>query len=159
MRIVLMSDSHGNYFALENVVERNLTADIFVHLGDGERELERIMQKYPMKRFYNVKGNCDFASISPGYLLLGLDYSHKLLAVHGHQYGVKYSLERLKSFAQSSGADILAYGHTHARYIGYENGLYIINPGSVSAPRDGLTPSYGFIDITDAGVVTNIVSI
>ena len=36
MRIVLMSDSHGNYAAINNIVKRNLSADIFIHLGDGE---------------------------------------------------------------------------------------------------------------------------
>lgn len=58
------------------------------------------------------------------------------LAVHGHKYGVKRSLETLKAAARKKGADILLYGHTHERFCSYEDGLYIMNPGSTSCPRD-----------------------
>ena len=72
---------------------------------------------------------------------------------------MKYSLDRLKKLAIENNADIIAFGHTHVRYTNYENGLYVINPGSASCPRDGKSPSYAFIDITDAGIATNIVSL
>ena len=40
MRIIAMSDSHGNAYALKKIFERTKdTGDIFVHLGDGQREL------------------------------------------------------------------------------------------------------------------------
>ncbi len=159
MRIVLMSDSHGNYIALNNIVKRNLTADLFVHLGDGEKELDRIALEYPHLQFYHVKGNCDFASFSQSVLILPLENSHKLIATHGHEFDVRYSLDRLKKLAIENNADIIAFGHTHVRYTNYDDGLYVINPGSASSPRDGKSPSYAFIDITTAGVVTNIVSL
>lgn len=159
MRIVLMSDSHGNYAAINNIVKRNLSADIFIHLGDGEREFDEITLQYPHLKFYHVKGNCDLASLSQSVLILPLKNSHKLIATHGHEFNVRYSLDRLKKLAKKNNADIIAFGHTHVRYTKYENGLYVINPGSATSPRDGNSPSYAFIDITDAGIVTNIVSL
>ena len=41
MRIIVMSDSHGNYSAVESIIDRNTYADWIFHLGDGERELDR----------------------------------------------------------------------------------------------------------------------
>ena len=36
MRIVVLSDTHGNYFNLESIILRNTDADWRIHLGDGE---------------------------------------------------------------------------------------------------------------------------
>ena len=40
-----------------------------------------------------------------------------------------------------------------------ENGIYIMNPGSASSPRDGKKPSYGIIDITKSGILMNIADV
>ena len=60
---------------------------------------------------------------------------------------------------EEHGCDILLFGHTHVRYNAYEDGIYILNPGSASAPHDGTKPSFGHIDISDAGIVMNIADI
>ena len=40
-RAIVFSDSHGDYDALERIMERHCeNAELFIHLGDGERELE-----------------------------------------------------------------------------------------------------------------------
>lgn len=39
-RAIVFSDSHGDYDALERIMERHCeNAELFIHLGDGEREL------------------------------------------------------------------------------------------------------------------------
>ncbi len=159
MRIIVMSDSHGNYRAVEEIIQRNLNADMFIHLGDGERELDKAIVKFPHINVFHTKGNCDYGSFSQSTLELGLEYGHGLIATHGHLYGVKYSLEDLKKSAIKSKSDIILYGHTHIRYNKYEDGLYILNPGSASCPRDGNPPSYAYIDITEKGILTNIVNL
>ena len=63
MKIIVMSDSHNNYFALNKIVQ-DFYADLYIHLGDGERELNRIYTQYPDKKFIHIAGNCDFASLS-----------------------------------------------------------------------------------------------
>lgn len=160
MRIIVLSDTHGNFSALERVISRNTDADWIFHLGDGERELDRYITANPMiaPKIIHVAGNCDFNSLSHDVFTLPV-MEHKILATHGYQYGVKSSLERLKALARTNGCDIVLYGHTHVRFQSYEDGLWIMNPGSASCPRDGMKPSFGHIDISSAGVVTNIVDV
>lgn len=122
MKIIVMSDSHNNYFALNKIVQ-DFYADLYIHLGDGERELNRIYTQYPDKKFIHIAGNCDFASLSEKELLFTPDDQNCIFAVHGHQYGVKSSVEPLKMIAREKGANILLYGHTHARFNEYDNGL------------------------------------
>ena len=158
MKIIVVSDSHGRMQPLERII-REMYADLYIHLGDGERELNEICVANPDKQIYHVRGNCDLASISPLELLISPDDKNVILAVHGHNHGVKHSLEPLKQQARQQGANILLFGHTHARYSEYDNGLYILNPGSVSKPRDGKRQSFGVIDLLPQGVLTNIVDI
>ena len=71
---------------------------------------------------------------------------------------MKDNLDIAKLFARKNGADILLYGHTHIAFTDYDDGLYIMNPGSCGRPREGL-PSYGIIDITKAGVAMHTAEI
>ena len=61
MKIVVVSDSHKEFHKLNSVVENNLDADAFIHLGDGEHEFNDVRNLHPEKSFLFVKGNCDFA--------------------------------------------------------------------------------------------------
>ena len=160
LRIVVLSDTHGNYFNLESIILRNTDADWIIHLGDGEHELDNFILSHQKlaPKIIHVAGNCDFDSLSNDVFVLPV-LDHKILATHGHLYGVSGSLDRLKNLALTNGCDIVLFGHTHVRYQSNENGLYIMNPGSASLPRDGKKPSFGHIDISPAGVVTNIVDV
>lgn len=158
MKIIVMSDSHNSFFSL-NKIFFNYHADLYLHLGDGERELNQIAIKYPEKQILHVKGNCDLMSFSEDELIFSPDDKYTVFAVHGHKYNVKHSLEPLKTAARKKGADILLYGHTHERFCSYEDGLYIMNPGSVSCPRNSRKPSFGIIELTDSGIMTNIIDL
>lgn len=158
MKIIVMSDSHGNFHVLDKIFTE-YHADYYLHLGDGERELDRIAVNYPNKQIIHVKGNCDFASFSESEIVFAPTDKCAVFATHGHKYNVKYSLEMLKDKARSVGASIALYGHTHERFCSYEDGLYIMNPGSVSCPRDGKKPSFGIIEISSAGIMTNIIDL
>lgn len=160
MRIIVLSDTHGSYRALESVIMRNTDADWFIHLGDGERELDRFVTSHPelAMKIVHVAGNCDSSSLSPDTFVLPL-FGHKIFAAHGHTFAVGWSLDDIKKTAAANGCDIVLYGHTHVRYQRYEDGLYIMNPGSASLPRDGKPASFGHIDISDAGVVMNIADV
>lgn len=158
MRIIVFSDTHGNFSAMEKIVERNRGAQKFVFLGDGEREFYNIEALYPNLDFLHVSGNCDLASIEPDVTVFGAE-NIRVIATHGHRYFVKNSTEYLKKLAIEEGCKVVLFGHSHARYQKYEDGIYYLNPGSASCPRDGNKPSYGFIDITDKGIITNIVDL
>lgn len=161
MRIIVCSDTHRNYYALEKIAEKHMRADMFIHLGDGRYEADTLLMKYPEleKRFFYVRGNCDIGCSDSDVFTTWTEEGHKIFAVHGHRQCVGYSLETLKQTAILNNADIILYGHTHERYMHYENGIYIMNPGSASSPRDGKNPSYGIIDITKSGILMNIADV
>jgi len=159
MKIIVFSDSHGNSYNLTKVIEKHKNADFFIHLGDGEREMENIKKMYPNLKFYCVAGNCDYNAIYPLELIINADFNIKIFATHGHRYYVKYSLEAIKSTALENSCNIALYGHSHERFYSFEDGLYIMNPGSISCPRDSNKPSYGLIDISKAGIMMNIVDV
>ena len=160
MRIIILSDTHGNYSALENILLRNADADWFIHLGDGERELDRFIASNPFyeRKIIRVAGNCDYHSMHHDTFILPAAYC-KIFATHGHLYNVKNSLDELKATAKENGCNIVLYGHTHSRFMHEEDGLYIMNPGSASYPRDGKPASFGHIDISLYGVVMNITNV
>lgn len=152
MRIIVLSDSHGAKYAAEEVLELQKSAKDVIFLGDGLRDIEAIENFYPDHRFYKVAGNCDFSSGAKNADLIEIG-DRKIFYTHGHLFHVKYGLYELKAAARQRGADIVLYGHTHEAFTDYDDGLYIMNPGSLSAQGSGRN-EYGFIDITPAGIVT-----
>lgn len=157
MRIVVFSDSHKNYAALEKVVLARPDAQLFLHLGDGEREFEELQLRFPDILMYGIQGNCDYGSLSETSNLLTLG-GKRVFFTHGHLFRVKLGLEELLHNARNVGANVVLFGHTHRTLTLYEDGLYILNPGSVSTPQEG-PASYGIVDITSAGIVTSIVPV
>lgn len=155
MRIVVFSDSHNDFFALKEVMQVQQDAEAFIHLGDGQKEFDYLCTSYPFKIMRGVTGNCDWnrTGIESDTITLG---GKTIFFTHGHVFGVKSGLERLKKHAREIGADVVLFGHTHEPVTFYEDGIYYMNPGSVSMPRYGES-SYGVVDITEAGIVTSIV--
>lgn len=154
MRIVVVSDSHGDEMDLQRIILAQPKADIIIHLGDGAEEMERVKRKFPEKMVLQVKGNCDLGSdlpVSDTFTAEGV----KLFFTHGHGYGVKSGLYNAVCAAREQGAQVLLYGHTHQKYTDYDDGLYILNPGAVS----GWQASYGIVDITPQGIVTNVINL
>ena len=54
--------------------------------------------------------------------------------------------------AVTRNADIVMFGHTHKPYFSQKDGLTVLNPGSLSYPRqDGRKPSYMVMEIDEEG--------
>ena len=164
MKILVMSDSHGASPAVERVLRMHEDADMIVHLGDGEREMSRLLDLVPWledKLFY-LKGNCDTGRLiyrTQRTLTQSLPYGHRLFAAHGDALHVKFGTSRIVYEARSAGADIVLYGHTHVRESRYEDGIYIINPGSLGCPRDGKAPGYAIVDVLPGGVLVSLATL
>lgn len=165
-KIVVLSDSHGHTANMEKVFALHHDADAFIHLGDGAKEFAALCRKKE-KVGYSMLGNCDFAFECPwadhpcAIYTVG---SKKFFMTHGSAYGVKSGRDTLLRSASEKclDADFVLYGHTHVpenRYLPEENGfkkpIYLINPGSISRPREG-SPSYALILIKGENVITNI---
>lgn len=157
MRIVVISDTHGNISNFERAVFQQPKADLFIHLGDHESDVDGIRLYLRDRNILRVSGNCDFGSQIPdeGETVVS---GKRIFFTHGHRYNVKYGIGGAIAEARRREADILLFGHTHIPVSTYEDGLYIMNPGSLGHPRVS-GPTYGVIDITNAGVVLNIVEV
>jgi hypothetical protein len=154
-----MSDSHRNAGAVDDIIEKHLgKADMFIHLGDGEYETDLAMMQYPHIDLRRVAGNCDYNSNLPDYLVIDAAGA-KIYCTHGHLVAAKLGPGGVMAEGVRHGCNIMLYGHTHERVVHYENGLYVLNPGSCSCPRDGYPPSYGIVDITPQGIITNIAEV
>lgn len=154
MRILVASDTHGDAASLRRAILAQPQAEVVIHLGDGENDVEQVKRSFPDRMFLQVRGNCDWASQLPAageYEAGGV----KIFYTHGHAYGVKSGDYNIISAARERKARILLFGHTHLAREDYEDGLYIMNPGRLS----GWEPSYGTIDITPQGIVTNVVKL
>lgn len=151
MRIVAISDSHKRSYVIDKILEAEKEAKHIFFLGDNTSDIEDIIYMYPEKSFHIVAGNCDYFS---EFQSVGIETINgkRILYTHGHTYYVKYGIEKLKETAIQNGYDIVLFGHTHIAKTVYENGVYIVNPGSCSNPREG-KPSYAVIDITENGIM------
>lgn len=155
MRILVISDTHGDFNSLLKAVDSQPKAEVIIHCGDGEEQSEFLKERFKEKMIVAVKGNCDWDSLLPAKEILRIN-GKTIFVTHGHLYGAKAGLYNLVCAAREEKADILLFGHTHIPITEYDNGLYIMNPGSCH----GYNASYGFIDILDDGsVVTNTVQI
>lgn len=156
MRILVISDTHGNFRKLWDIIElHHEDASHVIFLGDGLREFEDVQTLYPMLQYHAVSGNCDYGSMNERTSLIELE-KKRIFFTHGDHYGVKHSTQQLLTAAKASRAHIVLFGHTHCGLTDYRDGMYVMNPGSPSCPRNA-KPSYGIIDIVPNGVVTNLV--
>ena len=60
IKLLVISDTHGDTSLAEKVLEKHQDADIVIHLGDYLRDAERLHELYPEIRFEVVCGNCDY---------------------------------------------------------------------------------------------------
>jgi len=156
MRILVISDIHNGYFNAYNVIKKHTDIKTVFFLGDGCRYLQTLKDAFPDRKFCAVSGNCDFGEFEYPYTNIEIINDVKIIYTHGHKFGVKYGLYELLSYAKSVGAGLVLYGHTHIADEKYIDGIHIVNPGSVTLGRSGGN-SYAIVDITDSGIVTNII--
>jgi len=154
MRIGVISDTHRNASCIEQLQGKLKVLDMIIHLGDNVDDIS-IIEKYYKGRIINVKGNCDFSAITP-YDRVEDIFGKRIFITHGHRYNVKEGLLKLRYKALETGADIVLYGHTHIGKIDFEDGIWYINPGSASEPRDG-DPSFAIIDIKGDSIEPNLI--
>lgn len=153
--MVIVSDSHGNAAAVANLAGVFSESDYIVHLGDGTQDMREVFRAYPGKT-YLVAGNCDFYGGGAPELVLEAE-GHRILACHGHRYGVKTDLTRLAEAAAGKDCDIALYGHTHIADICEKDGVLLINPGCLRryAPEN----SYCYLVLHGKKAVPTIVKV
>ena len=150
MRVLIISDTHRRDGNFTGVLEKEGSFDRMIHLGDAEGSHHFLSSLAGCPADF-VRGNCDIFGDLPMEkdIMLG---KYRVLLTHGHGYRVSSDLARLGSEARMRGFDIVMFGHTHRPVIGERYGVKLINPGSLSYPRqEDPVPSYIVMDIDENG--------
>lgn len=152
MKVLIVSDTHGHMTNLRECVRRVSPIDMLIHCGDVEGQEEEIRSLASCET-HIVSGNNDYFSRLPreDEFLIG---AHKVFLTHGHNYGVSMGVDRIVDEAGARGADIVMFGHTHRPLDEKVDGVRVLNPGSLSYPRqEGRRPSYMLLEFDRNGKI------
>ena len=160
MKLLFISDIHGSLYFAGKAAEayEKEKADYIVLLGDvlyhGARnpfpreynpgETAVLLNGYA-DRIMAVRGNCDSEvdemvldfPVMATYSSL-LYKGRRLFLTHGHVYNEE-KLPKLMN------GDVLIYGHTHIPKAEKKESIYIINPGSITLPKENHPNTYGIL--------------
>ena len=150
MKILIVSDTHKSHKNLERVLEENKDIDMLIHLGDVEGA-EDYIEALAGCSVHIVSGNNDFFSGLEREKELQIG-NYQVLLTHGHYYYVSTGIREIRREAEGRGFDIVMFGHTHRPIIDYGKHVIVLNPGSLSFPRqEGRKPSYIVMELDECG--------
>ena len=161
MKLMIASDIHGSAYYCRKMLEAydREKADKLLLLGDilyhGPRN--DLPKEYAPKEVIAmlnarkqellcVRGNCDTEvdqmvlefPVMADYCILSID-GKTLYATHGHVY----NQNNLPPLCEG---DILIHGHTHVLKAEQMEEYILLNPGSVSIPKEGNPPTYAVLE-------------
>ena len=161
MKFLVVSDIHGSAdytkkaleaYALHKPDQILLLGDILYHgarnpLPQGYNPQEVVALLNPLAdKIIAVRGNCD-AEVDQ--MLLNFDIlrdcatlflgGRRITATHGHLFP-------LDPPPHSFPGDIYLFGHIHIPVIRQENGITLLNPGSITLPKENSPHTYALLD-------------
>ena len=155
MKLYVISDTHGRIDKALNVYKMLGTVDLIIHLGDMERDARRISE-ITDKTVISVMGNNESAYEKEDFHILETGYGN-LLLTHGHKQKVKRGLQNLLYRTAELGCKAALFGHTHEPVFTESDGIYLLNPGSLTVPKDGTAGSYAIVNVSRDAFAASIV--
>ena len=150
MKCLIFSDSHGNGYSIRKILAKHPDAEVVFFLGDGLSDIEELAYYDRERTWICVRGNCDMRPLFRGAPIEKVEeitlLNKKIVATHGDLYNAKWGTDGLLYLAESRGADIVLFGHTHCAYEEYVNEkrpVYLFNPGAMCSPDF----SYGILTL------------
>ncbi|SMO36671.1 metallophosphoesterase family protein [Melghirimyces algeriensis] len=140
MRVLVVSDSHGDGKSLHSVVDQ-AQADHVIHCGDFCTRRDQL----PKCSLTVVRGNCDWEDV-PEEDWWDVN-EHRFFVTHGHRYQVRSSLLPVQYRSEEIEATIACFGHTHFPVCEQVGNVLLINPGSLVDPRGFPRPSYAVVEM------------
>ncbi|OGO81370.1 MAG: YfcE family phosphodiesterase [Clostridiales bacterium GWC2_40_7] len=156
MKILVLSDTHGDTNKAEEAIRSNREVNLIIHLGDYFRDAQKLSSLFPEIPIEYIYGNSDFMIEDvPAEKMIEVD-GKRIFITHGHRYSVKWDYDKLYRKAEEMNADLLLFGHTHVADIIEKGGYCVLNPGSTSDPRDDSNESYAIIEIDNGRVAPRL---
>ncbi len=112
-------------YAPKKVIEimNSISEKIIAVRGNCEAEVDQMVLNFPVTADYNI-----------------VPYGNRRIFMsHGHVYGPDH-LPKLNQ------GDIFLSGHTHIPTAYEKDGIFLLNPGSISLPKQNHPSSYGLFD-------------
>lgn len=134
MKIGIISDTHRNLTCISKLEDIFKGTDMIIHLGDNVKDVDEISSHFKCP-LISVRGNCDFTNKVPDEIAKEIG-GKRFFITHGHKYDVKWGIDKLRYRALELQADIVLFGHTHCSMNQCIEGIWYVNPGSPSLPRD-----------------------
>lgn len=161
MKLMFLSDIHGSVFYAKQALEifEKEEADYLIILGDvlyhgprnplpkdyDPKEVAPLLNEY-REKIIAVRGNCDSEvdQMMLDYPMMS-DYStvlynkKRIFVTHGHVYN-QINMPKL------SKGDVLISGHTHIPVAEKNDEIFILNPGSITLPKQNNPNSYAVLE-------------
>lgn len=161
MKLLVVSDIHGSLEGVNRALEKfeQERAEYILSLGDllyhgprnplpegyNPKETAAKLNAYKDK-IMTVRGNCDAEvdqmliefPIMADYAVL-FHEGRRIFATHGHHH-------HMDCLPNLAAGDIFIQGHTHIPVAEKRGDVFVLNPGSVSLPKEGYRPSYGILE-------------
>ena len=142
MKLGLISDTHGQ---VSNTVHAALAGvDCILHAGDVG-PMDVITELEAIAPVRAVLGNTDCGIQLPETRLE--KFGDKKIVIH-HIVDVDFPSQQVRAILNSDQPDIVVFGHTHVPFDYHRNGIWYINPGSASRPRDNSSASVAILDFS-----------
>ena len=160
MKVVVLSDTHGELQRAKACLKDMMPWDACFHLGDVG---------FPSSQLSNVSyvcGNHDQHQFVDERIVELEGW--KTWVLHGHYFEfalmeamkedpnlwrswdacMEIMYDTIISMAKKKGCQLVLFGHTHTAYFKKKEGVYLCNPGSLCFSHDGRAPSYAVLTIT-----------
>ena len=145
VRIVLCSDNHGDRESISFIRREYADFDYLIHCGDSEMMTEEL------DGFLCVQGNHDYSK-HPDHQILTIG-DHRIYICHGHMDFYRYfKYNPMIENAKKNHCDTVFFGHVHTYQDTVQQGIRLLNPGSLYHNRDATKPSYMLVTIDDEGI-------
>lgn len=148
MKILVVSDTHGNVKRLEKIYEKHEDEiDMLIHLGDGCDDVLELDVDNSIVEVVVVRGNNDFFSYAPEVVTKELN-NVLVVAEHRPDYSyMDYDAGKYKRL-------LYMHGHKHIVKLEKDRNVMILSPGALFRPRDDNGYAYAIVEIHDDGKVS-----
>jgi len=163
VRVGIVADTHSAPHRRTTELLRRAAPDAILHAGDigALTVLDDLRTVAPVLA---VRGNIDGTDNDlPDELTIALRDEARgetvltIFLTHIAVYGPKLRADVVKR-ARSEGAGMVVCGHSHVPFLGRDQGLVVVNPGSVGPRRFHLPIVFGVLDVKRGAVTFEHVS-
>jgi len=138
-KVLIISDTHGNYDMLNSVLKNNQDCKYLIHLGDEPDDLDRHAKLLLNMQVFSVYGMY--------HPKITNENMRKCFQIEDVEFAISHCKEYLQIEKQKC---IYCYGHTHRSFYDNKDGVVVLNPGHLKDEMDrGEVAGYVVVNIAE----------